>query len=192
MIDIHAYRRSVSAHLGEVLTPDVAAWIEAQARLGSDARAQLTGFRLADGATTRDHVEALEERLLALPQEQQTQFKTTHALSGGVYARTIFIPAGSRLVGAVHNKDHINVLVGDISVLTDDGAARLTGFHVLPTGAGMKRAGYAHADTTWTSLIRTDLTDLEAIEDEITPESEKLQTRRLGIAYAKLEVLPCP
>lgn len=144
----------------------------------TELEAQETEVLPLRGEYMRAQVQMLEDHLLALPKEQQVFFDTLHDLSGGIYARTIFIPAGTRLTGAIHNKDHINVVVGDITVLTEDGPQRLTGHFVLPTRAGMKRAGIAHADTIWTTLVRTDLTNIEEIEDEITPESAKLQTRR--------------
>jgi hypothetical protein len=127
-------------------------------------------------------IEALEQEILKAP---QIDLQTKHELSGEVYARTIFIPAGTVLTGATHKKDHINVMIGDISVSTDEGMKRLTGYHVIPTKAGMKRAGYAHSDTIWTTLCHTKLTDITAIEDELVLESEKLQTRNLSLEQLK-------
>ena len=129
--------------------------------------------------TMREKVQRLEELLLQRP---QVDLRTTHVLSGGVYARTITIPAGVCLTGASHKKDHVCVVQGDITVLTDEGPRRLTGQHVLATKAGMKRAGVAHAPTTWTTLCRTDLTDLHEIEAELVEEPEQLQTRTLELA----------
>ena len=121
-------------------------------------------------------VRALEEVLLTMP---QTDLMTTHHLSGGMYARTIHIPAGCVLTGATHKFDHINVVCGDISVTLEDGSVkRITGFQVLPTKAGAKRAGVAHTDTCWTTISATDLTDIEEIEDSIVVEADQLQTRR--------------
>lgn len=128
--------------------------------------------------TPVDSLLALEEQILALP---QVDLRTEHSLAGGIYARTIFIPAGTVLTGATHKKDHINIVFGDITVTTDGEPVRLTGHHVLPTKAGNKRAGVAHADTVWTTLVRTDLSDIEAIEDELVIESSRLQTRQTAL-----------
>jgi len=119
-------------------------------------------------------VKRLEQFVL---QAEQTDLQTQHCLSGGVYARTIFIPAGTILTGATHKKDHVNIVFGDISVTTDTGVERITGYHVLPTKAGMKRAGFAHADTYWTTVCETQNTEIEEIEDELVEESSQLQTR---------------
>lgn len=126
-----------------------------------------------------DRVNELEALILQVP---QTDLQTRHELSGGVYARSIFIPAGTVLTGARHKKDHVNIVFGDITVSTDDGMKRITGYHVIPTKAGMKRVGFAHADTAWTTVCHTELTDIEEIENELVEEAEKLQTRQLTIA----------
>lgn len=137
---------------------------------------QVAGGQLTPhDAPTREQIERLEGFLLELP---QADLGTTHQINGGMYARTIFIPAGVTLTGAAHKTDHINVLHGDITVWTEAGMRRLTGYHVLPTKAGAKRAGHAHADTYWTTIVRTDLTDVEAIENEVVENPEALQTRR--------------
>lgn len=135
---------------------------------------------------TLDDILKLESMILKGP---QVDLLTEHALSGGVYARTIHIPAGTVLTGATHKKDHVNVLFGDISVSTDNGMMRLSGYHILPTRAGAKRIGYAHADTVWTTICETQLTDFEAIEDELVEESKMLQTRQLAIQTNDLELL---
>lgn len=139
-----------------------------------------------DIALSNDRVSQLEAMVLTAP---QVDLQTEHKLSGGMYARTIFIPAGTVLTGATHKRDHINVMVGDITVSTDEGMRRLTGFNVLETKAGMKRCGFAHADTQWTTISRTDLTVIGDIEDELVVESERLQTRTLAIAAKHQEKL---
>lgn len=136
--------------------------------------------------TTKASVDELEQQVLALP---QVDLRTEHVLSGGVYARTIYIPAGTVLTGATHKKDHVNVVYGDITVTTDEGPRRITGYHVIPTKAGSKRAGYAHAATVWTTICETKLTDIEAIEDELVEESTHLQTRLAALPATKFEEL---
>lgn len=126
-----------------------------------------------------DDVHRLEEMILSAG---QVDLQTKHALTGGMYARTIFIAAGTVLTGATHKTDHLNIVCGDISVSTDEGMKRITGYHVITTKAGMKRAGYAHADTVWTTICKTDNTELEEIENELVEEADKLQTRQHQIS----------
>lgn len=127
-------------------------------------------------------VRELERHMMQLP---QVDLSTTHVVHGGMCSRTILIPAGTVLTGALTNMDNICVMNGDITVTTDDGTVRLTGHHVLPARAGFKRAGFAHADTYWTTIWPTSLTDVKEIEDEMTSESSLLQTRRDGIVYER-------
>lgn len=127
-----------------------------------------------------DKVKMLEEEILKAP---QVDLKTTHAISGGIYARTMYVPAGTVLTGALHKKDHINIFVGDFTVSSKAGVSRYTGHFVVECKAGEKRAIIAHSDGVWTTLVRTDLTDIEAIEDESVEDSEKLQTRQDLIAH---------
>lgn len=121
-----------------------------------------------------DAVCQLEAALLQLP---QADIGTWHLVHGGLSARTILIPAGTALTGALTNIDNVCIVSGDITVTTDEGAKRLTGFHVVPALAGSKRVGFAHADTWWTTMHCTDLTNVADIEDEMTSEAASLGTR---------------
>lgn len=129
---------------------------------------------------TPEAVRRMEDMLLQMP---QINLHTEQLVHGGMAARTIFIPAGTVLTGALTNIDNLCVAFGDITVTTDDGPTRLTGFNVVPALAGAKRAGVAHADTWWVTIHRTDLTDLEAIEEEMTGEADRLQTRTLALGH---------
>ena len=114
---------------------------------------------------------------------------TTHNKSGSVYARTIFIPAGGSLVGATHKTDHINIVLGDITVTTDTGPVRITGYHILEAKAGHKRAGSAHADTEWTTICHTTKSTLSEIEDELVVEASDLLTRKPSLEAANTILL---
>ena len=117
-------------------------------------------------------------------QAPQVDLRTTHLVFGGLSARTILIPAGTVLTGALTNIANMCVVFGDITVTTDDGPKRLTGFNVVKAAAGAKRAGVAHADTWWTTIHRTDLTDISDIENEMTNEADALQTRTQCLSFA--------
>lgn len=135
---------------------------------------------------SREKIERLESYLLQFP---QVDLQTKHYVSGGFYAREIFIPAGTTLTGAAHKFDHINVCHGDIIVWTEGGMKRLTGYHTMASKAGAKRVGLALQDTYWTSFHRTDETDIETLEDLLYEEAEMLQTRRLELPQYVTELL---
>lgn len=138
-------------------------------------------LELIRGMPPVEDVRRLETLLLALP---QIDLNTKHIVHGKISARWGMIPTGCSLTGALTKIDNICILIGDISVTTEDGPRRLTGFNVLPANGGSKRAGHAHADTWWVTLHHTTLTDTREIEDEMTDDSDMLLTRRDNIEYA--------
>lgn len=132
----------------------------------------------------QDKVKRLED---AINQSPACEVPVQHHVHGGMYARTGLIPAGVTFTGAVHTKDHINIVIGDVTVLSDTGPIRYSGHHVLPCKAGSKRVAVTHADTYWTTMIVTNLTNISEIEDEICEDSTVLQTRKAGLTFDKKE-----
>lgn len=129
-------------------------------------------------------VRQAEAFLLSLP---QVDLQTVHEIHAGVSTRAIFVPAGTHVTGAETCLDNTCIVLGDITVTTDDGSRRLAGFHVIKAKAGSKRYGVAHADTWWVTVHHTKLTDQKAVENEMTAEADMLQTRREGIVYQEVK-----
>lgn len=124
---------------------------------------------LAQGDDWRGKLKRLDALLAQLP---QTHMPVTHRFSRGVYARELFIPAGTVLTGRIHKYSQINILLrGDISVLTEDGIKRIQAPFVIESPPGTKRAGFAHEDTVWMTICGTDTTDPDVLEDELTTRS---------------------
>jgi len=110
----------------------------------------------------RASIEGLEHHLLQLP---QITIEPKHYFIGGLCAREIVIPAGVCLTGKIHLEDHLNFVTGDISVETDEGMTRLTGVQIaVPSKKGIKRAGYTHTQTIWTTVHATSATTPEEAE----------------------------
>lgn len=117
-------------------------------------------------AAIRAQIRALTSGLLASP--GQREFDVEHTLIDGVYTRTLFIPKGSLLVGKIHLKECVNIVAkGDISVLTETGSGRFQAGHVAVSQAGIQKVGYAHQDTVFINVFRTDETDIEKIEAQV-------------------------
>jgi len=115
---------------------------------------------------------AAREKILALQCELEklppVEIVTKHYFSKGLYAREIFIPKGTVLVGKIHKYLSLNILSqGDITILTEFGARRVSAPYTVVSPPLTKRVGYAHEDTVWTTVHATDETDLEKIEDEL-------------------------
>jgi hypothetical protein len=95
-----------------------------------------------------------------------------HAFAPGAYARTIFIPAGTLVVGKIHKHAHLNILIrGRVSVATEEGPMELEAPRVMTSKAGTKRVVYTHEPTLWTTIHLTEKTDIAEIEDEIIAKS---------------------
>lgn len=131
---------------------------------------------------SREQIERLEDGLLDLEARGHgVELDTWHHFADGLVARTIIIAAGTALTGAAHKAEHLNICHGDITVWTEAGMRRLTGYHVLPSLPGAKRAGMAHKLTYWTTvhLNPGNSRDIEALEDALVCDSHRLQRRRL-------------
>lgn len=113
----------------------------------------------------KERIKNLESKMLDMP---QVQIPTEHIICNGIAARKITIPAGVTLTGAIHLTEHLNLVNGDITVVTEEGEKRLTGMHLFVSKPGTKRAGSTHAETTWICFNATNLTDPDLIEAAIT------------------------
>lgn len=129
-----------------------------------------------------DKVREMETRVLEAP---QVDIETWHVLHAGMYARTILIPAGVVLTGALITLATLLVFNGHASVFIGDGEVELQGHHVIPASAGRKQAFIAHADTWLTMLFPTSATTVEQAEAEFTDEADRLMSRR-GVNHVSI------
>lgn len=127
-------------------------------------------------SVSREFILDFERELL---KREQVEMPVTHYFAPGMYVRSLFIPAGVCLTGAIHRHAHLNIIAqGDISVLTEDGVQRFQAPRVLLSSVGIKRVGYTHSDTTWITC-HTNPTD----ESDI----KKLEAMYVTNDYAQLE-----
>jgi len=116
----------------------------------------------------REKIEIIEWLILNSNNNIADELPVKHIVYGGMYARELFIPEGVVLTGKIHLEDHICILSeGDLSVMTDDGIKRIQAPYMFNAKAGIKKIGYAHTDCTFTTVHKTDLTDIEEIENKL-------------------------
>ena len=126
--------------------------------------------------------EAIRHKVMALEEVINKEFggnenvddvaPVNHYHCKGNYAREVFIPAGTCVVGKIHKHEHINVLSkGRCLVVTEAGREVLEAPLTFISSAGIKRAVYAYTDTVWTTVHPTESSDLEEIEDEVIAKS---------------------
>lgn len=117
------------------------------------------------GAPTRLQIDRLQAEAAKLP---QLELSTTHKWADGMYARILPRPAGALIVGKVHKKEHFYIVAkGEVEVRSEDGVRRLVAGDVLVSKPGTKRAVLAILDSVCLTVHRTDLTDLDEIENEL-------------------------
>jgi hypothetical protein len=118
-------------------------------------------------AVMRKRIDALVQALLDA-QGATADFPVEHTIADGMYMRKLFIPKGTLLAGKIHLKDCLNIVAsGDISILTEYGSRRVGAGFTGVSYRGAQKIGYAHEDTVFINVFRTDLTDLSEIEAEI-------------------------
>ena len=112
-------------------------------------------------------IQAVEDLLLAQP---QLEIAVETVSGGGMHARTIRLKAGTVLTGQIHLTSHLNITHGDITIVGEAGARRYTGSHVIASQPGAKRIGFVHADTVWTTILKTDETDAETVKQSLAAQ----------------------
>jgi len=95
------------------------------------------------------------------------------------YARQIFLPKGSLVIGKIHRHQHLNfILKGKVSVATEFGKKYFEAPCTFISEVGLKRAVYAEEDTIWTTVHLTSYAgeeNLDKIEQEvISPTYDEL------------------
>ena len=123
---------------------------------------------------TRTQIDTLQAELSKLP--QCTQIQTDHIFHAGMYCRKVWRPAGTCIVGRIHKKSHVFLCVsGEIIAWSETGMRHLKAGDVIQSEPGTKRVTYALTDATVMTVHRTDLTDLEQLEDELLePDASSL------------------
>lgn len=120
---------------------------------------------------TREKVNFAEKLMKQLPQRE---LKVEHHFSFGVYARILYIPADTILVGKLHKYPQINLIrQGELSVLVGDKIKRLKAPFVIASPAGTKRIAQVHKDTIWVTIHSTHLKDIDQIENYFIAQDDK-------------------
>lgn len=112
-----------------------------------------------------------------ISQYPQTDIVTTHSLHGGVYTRTIMIPAGVILTGALIKIPTTLIVSGKVTVYVGEQPSHFDGYNVLAASANRKQAFVAHTDTYLTMIFKTDAVTVEEAEEQFTDEFLLLSSR---------------
>ena len=114
------------------------------------------------------------------------------------YAREMFIPKGTLIIGKIHRHQHLNFISkGRVKVVTEFGTKYLEAPCTFVSEVGLKRAVYAEEDTLWTTVHLTEFeseAELDKIEQEvISPSYDEMglidSTEKLAQIAAQGETL---
>lgn len=140
-----------------------------------NALAIVRDFRIAP--MTFDQLEEAFSEHAAATLLPQVPIDVRQMLHAGVYSRTIMVPKGVRIVGALIKIPTQVTIAGDVDVKIAGEWQRVTGFAVLAASAGRKQEFKAHADSYIKMDFASHATTAEQAEEEFTDEAEFLTTR---------------
>jgi len=111
---------------------------------------------------TQDSIYKLQDIIKDMP---QVTGETRHHFSDGMYARELFIPAGTVVVGALHKSQHLYMVVkGKCKVSSQYETVEIEAPYIGETIPGTKRVISAETDCVWIGFFPTQLTDIDEIE----------------------------
>jgi hypothetical protein len=135
------------------------------------------GQRLAVPTMSRVAIEQVRELERQILEQPQVPFTTDHVLHGGIYTRTMFMPAGVLITGALVKVPTTWTMWGDVLIGFGDNWQRFTGYAVLPCQAHRKQAGMGLIDS-WVSMsFVTDADTIEEAEAAFTDDFAVLGSR---------------
>ena len=115
-----------------------------------------------NNVATQDSIYKLQDIIKDMP---QVTGETRHHFSDGMYARELFIPAGTVVVGALHKSQHLYMVVkGKCKVSSQYETVKIEAPYIGETIPGTKRVIYAETDCVWVTFHPTELTNIEEIE----------------------------
>lgn len=136
-----------------------------------DQKIKITGYR--------DKIQQLEQFMVE--EFDEVELQVNHYFAHGTYTRELIIPAGTLLTGQIHRHSCVNILTkGCIQIVTEDGVHEIVAPHVMVTGDGSKKAGYALEDSIWINVLPWNGEDsVEQIEQKfIIPSYEALDNEK--------------
>lgn len=100
--------------------------------------------------------------------EDDARAQPENLFTDGIYVRKLVMRAGTFVVAKRHAQEHVCIISqGRATVVTEKGRQEIKAPMHFVSPAGTKRVVLVHEDMVWTTIHRTDKTDLKEIEDEL-------------------------
>lgn len=179
------FRNALASKLGEVITPELAAWLETNCFEHS--------VGILPGSSMHQKIERLENELCKVP---QAECRITHHFAPYIYGRGIHVPKDVVVTGAVHKTENlVAVLKGRLAVMTDGDPIEVVAGDILTCKVGAKNAVVALEDSVWVNFFAnpTNETDVDKLV-EMVSESKACElmggsNNRQLLEYAKWQKL---
>lgn len=118
-----------------------------------------------------DRVRKLERYLATL---DQVHVGLEHEFIDGLYKRTMRVPAGTVLTGAIHKVKHMDVMTeGSMIVVTPGGTKQIDAPFTMTTTPGVKKCGIALTDVVWCTFHAAPYDTIEEMEAHIHSEGDR-------------------
>lgn len=109
--------------------------------------------------------------------QEQIDIPVRHFLHAGMYARSVTVPAGVMITGALIRVATVLVVSGDAHVYVGDDFRHLVGYNVFAADKDRKQIFVAVKDTDITMLFPTQAKTVKEAEEQFTDEYRLLTTR---------------
>lgn len=122
-------------------------------------------------------MEVIKEFQAELAKFPQIECPTDHCFAGGIYRRTVIMPADSWVVSRHHKTHHFAVIMRGVVDVWNNGKVeqRFQGPCMFVTPAGTKRVLHVIEETEWSTYHSTPHTNVADVEsDIIEPETPLL------------------
>ena len=136
----------------------------------------------------RSAITAAEDFLKSMPDEDKVDLDPKHYFAQGLYARELFIPAGTIVTGAIHKQQHICIVIGEIIVSSEDcpEGRHFTGYNIFVTEPGIKRIVRSITDSYFITFHNTNAKNVKTIEKKlVTYTYEEFEEYRNKLSQRK-------
>lgn len=148
-------------------------WTRTDAVATNGCKATVSTLHAALPATHPELRAKIEEFENALIGKEPVEVPTQHVIHAGMYARTIAMPAGMVLTGALMKRATIVIVCGRAAVLAGEEWVELDGYNVCPASAGRKQVFVSRSQVVITMLFPTQARTVEEAEAEFTDDAPR-------------------
>ena len=135
---------------------------------------------IAENLEFRDVVKKLEDCMLDMPDKLDVEKDTPcrHFFCDKLYAREIFMPAGTVLIGKIHAKEHICIISSGVAIFaSEEGSKEIRAPNTWISLPNAKRVIYVIEDMVMTTLHpnESNTQDLDELEADLITKTHILE-----------------